>query len=254
MITVDRPTERRTAWLQYLVVVLTFTGLLWFTVGSLRLVLLLLPPLLLIAGYRSWLVERLSPRLAQYYGHAVVAGAADRIVRQFATNDHLFEQWTAAGAPASRLVAAHPDQITAGMTRLRAAGPPARRMRPAARAANRTTAAALGLTLGAVLGQAPIGTPTLPIVLALVVVFRVVVSVRNRGQLARVAGAMRTNTRAELTALLNPPWTDRRIAVVEELRRLLDPAPHPARLPELRLIELLLIGGALIGAVVSYLL
>ncbi|BCJ41107.1 hypothetical protein GCM10010168_45950 [Actinoplanes ianthinogenes] len=248
MITVDGPTERRTARIQYVLVALAAAGLLWFTVEDKRLYLMLVPATLLIVGYRSWNVERLSPTLAQYYGHAVVAGAADRIVRQFAVNDHLCEHWTSAGAPTSRLLAAHPGQLAAGMAALRAAGPPPRPMKPAVRATNRTVAAALGVTLGLLIGSAPGWTPVLLIALVVLVVFRVVVAGYNRSRLAVITGAMRTNTKAELTALLDPPWTDRRIAVVQELRRMFDPLPQGRRLPELRMIELLLGGGALAGA------
>ena len=106
-----------------------------------------LSPLLLIAGYRSWNVERLSPLLAQYYGHAVVAGAADRMLLELGADRWLHDTWAAAGAPLTRLSALPADRIAAAMRDLDAAGPAPRELPAGLRAANRVAAVVLGLGL-----------------------------------------------------------------------------------------------------------
>lgn len=78
--------------------------------------------------------------------------------------------------------------------------------------------------------------------------FRAVVATWNRGQIALVAEAMRGNTRNQLMALPAPPWAERRAAVTAELDRLAA-GPGRRRMPELRVIELLMAGGIAAGLV-----
>jgi len=250
MISVDRPTERRTARVQYAAVALTGTALLYLVIDDKWLFAVLVPALLLVALYRSWNVERLSPTLAQFYGHAVVAGAADRMAEEFRADRWLADSW--ADAPLARLLALPPGRIASGMAAVRAAGPWSRPLSAAGQAVNRGAAALFGLTCGAALGwggfartwQVVFGT-------ALIVGFRIVVARHNRRQLAQVVATMRGNPRNELRALLGPPWVDRRTAIAAELTRLVD-GPGPRRMPELRVIELLMGGGVVAGLLVGW--
>jgi hypothetical protein len=250
MIDVDRATERRNARLQFAGLVLVAALLLFFVLDDKLIYLAAVPPLLLIAGYRSWNVERLSPLLAQYYGHAVTAGAADRMLLELGADRWLHDTWAAAGAPLTRLSALPADRIAAAMRDLDAAGPAPRELPSGLRAANRVAAVVLGLGLGGALGwslgrSSALGWPVL-VAVVLAVLSRVLVARRNRAALARIVAAMRTHTRAELTGLLDPTWADRRAAVVRELHRLAD-GPPPRTVPELRVIELLLAGGIVVG-------
>ncbi|GAB1641548.1 hypothetical protein [Krasilnikovia sp. MM14-A1259] len=253
MITVDHPTERRNAGLQYVIVAFALSVLLYLAVDDKRVFAALLVPLLQVALYRSWNVERLSPSLAQHYGHTVVAHGADRMAREFATDSWLHDSWASRGAPLARLLALQPGQITSKMEVLDAAGPPRRTMSAAGRAVNRTAAALLGLTLGWVVGWGWFALPW-PILAGLVmlVAWRAVLAAYNRWQLGRLTATIRTNTRAELEALLAPPWAGRLMAVSRELDRLLAPSAGARRVPELRVIELLLAGGIVLGAVVGW--
>jgi len=252
MITVDRPTERRNAVIQYLIQSATLIALSWFLADDKRYVAVLAGPLLVLTAYRSVNVERLSPRLADYYAHAVVAGAADAMLREFAADRWLHDSWAAAGAPLAELRMLTPDRLVAARGELTAAGPPPRTTGAAARAANRAAALVIGVLLGGPLGWAlghgGFALPW-PLVVApvLVVIFRLAVARHNGRQTDRVAAAMRANTRAELAALLAPPWTDRRVAVVGELRRLLVIGPARPPTAELRTIELLLAAGIAAG-------
>jgi hypothetical protein len=249
VIDVDRLTDRRNARIQYVIVALVSSALLYLAVGDPGVFAALIVPLLLVTLYRSWNVERLSPPQAQYYGHTVVARAADRMVAQFAVDGWLSGSWTAAGAPLARVLALPPAQLAASMAALAAAGPPQPAMRAAGRVVNRTAAVLLGLSLGGVLGWGGfVLSWPVPVALVLLLAFRSVVAAHNRRQLDRIAAAMRAHPRAELAALLAPPWTDRRDAVVRELGRLLAGGGPRRRLPELRVVELLLAAGVAAGA------
>jgi hypothetical protein len=252
---VDGPTERRMAVFQFFVVTLTGTVLCWLVIDDKRTVLAILPPLWLTAGYRTWAVERLSPRLTEYYGHAVVAGAADRILGEFRADRWLYDKWAAAGAPITELFTRTPEQIAAAMQALNLAGPPPRRRSETIR----LVAVLVGLLLGGPLGWAlHRGGPSLPwliaIALILTVVSRLAIARHNRARLALVAGAMRANTRAELAALLAPPWADRQTAVAGELRRLLTIARTARPMPELRVVELLTAGSVVAGVTAGFLI
>ncbi|GIF23185.1 hypothetical protein BJ973_000459 [Actinoplanes tereljensis] len=252
MITVDRPAERRTARLQFLVqavfaAVLLYlaTDYFWWLIG----------PLLLVLLYRSWAVERLSPRLEQYYGHAVVSGAADRMAAEFAGDDWLRDSWARAGVPVSGLLAQPPGRIAARMAKLRTAGPAPRSVSTAVLVLNRVGTVLLGLALGGALAVTGrhLTWPAWA-ALVLVVVSRVGVAVGNRRQTARVVDVMRSRPREELAALLAPPWGHRRAAMAVELDRLLGPGPLPHRPPEPRIVELLLAGSIVLGVMTGWLL
>ncbi|GAA1636649.1 hypothetical protein [Actinoplanes couchii] len=252
---IDRSTERRVAWLQYTIVALTGTVLLFFAVDDKGLYAVMVPLLLLIAGYRTWTVERLSPRQADFYAHAVVGGAADRMLDELRSDRWLHDLWAA--APLSRLLVLPPERIGAAMTALRAAGPPSRPMSTGTRAADRGAAVLLGGVLGGALGWAagragPYLTWSVAVALVLVVVFRVVVAAHNRRQLARMTARMRADPRAELAGLLAPPWENLRTAVTQELHRLATADSLPRRMPDLRVTELLMAGGMAAGFLATW--
>ena len=86
---------------------------------------------------------------------------------------------------------------------------------------------------------------------------RLAIKVYNNGRLVWIADSMRTNTRNELIALLDPPWRAPRTAAVAELRRLAGHAagPAPVRQPaELRVLGVLTSGGLVVGMVAGIVL
>ena len=257
MIEVDRPTERRNAAIQYVVVAVTAAVLLNFVVADKRLYVLLLGPLLLIVLYSSWKAERLSPTQARSYGHAAVTGAADVIADAFRSDPWLLSTWPE--APIDRLLVVPPDGIAAGMAVLRAAGPYVRPLTAAVRVANRLGAAVLGLALGGVLGHSAsvlglgglsLGWPAAT-AFVLLVTFRLYAATRNRRRRARLAVTMRASAREVLKVLLDPPWANHKAAIAQELQRLLD-GPGPRRLPELRVTNLLLAAGGMAGLMAGW--
>jgi hypothetical protein len=269
VIDADRAAEWRTAWLQFAVLVLVAAVLLYLISPDKGLYAETVPPLLLVLGYRLVTVERLAPRLAQLYARAVVARAADSMLRLLATDRWLRDAWSQAGAPLIRLQVLPGERLEAAMRTLARDRYPSRRLTGPLHAANRVVALALGLGLGGlfawaaagtVCGRSPLALPTTlpgPIwaAVVLVVAARSAAAWYNRRRLTAVAEAMIANTRGELAALLAPPWTDRRVAVLGELDRLAEhgelvAAPRP--LPELHVVDLLLAGGVAAGLVAGW--
>jgi hypothetical protein len=264
MIDVDRDTERRNARLQFAALLLLFAVLLYFAVPDKRVYAALVPPLLLVVGYRAWAVERFSPLLAQSYARAAVAGGGDVIVHMLGTDAWLGAMWSRSGTPLTRLCAVPGDRLSAALSALDRDRYPSRRLAGPLHPGNRLAALALGILLGGAASWAAtriscsrplpalLGALHWPVWIALlvVVVSRLVVAVHNRGQLARITAAMRSNTHPELTHLLDPPWRGRRAAVVAELNRLGEHADGIAAerpVPELRVIDLLLAAGVVVG-------
>ncbi|MFY1659701.1 hypothetical protein [Micromonospora sp. WMMD1274] len=252
----DRPTEWRIALLQFVVLAAAGSALLYVAVDEFAV---MVGPLLLILLYRTCNVEYLSLRLEQYWAHSAVAGGADRMAQEFATDQWLHDSWVRTGAPVPRLIAVPADRLAARMAELRAAGPAQRAVPPAVRILNRAAAVLLGSVLGTTLGATlEVSTISLlwpaAVAAVLVVAFRAAVAVYNRRQVARVAAAMRTGPRDELTGMLAPPWAHRRAATIRELFRLLDAGPIPRRPPELRVIELLMVLAVAFGALAGFLL
>lgn len=256
MITVDRPTEWRSALLQFAVLAAAGSALLYVAVDEFAV---MVGPLLLILLYRTCNVEYLSPRLEQYYAHSAVAGGADRMAQEFAADQWLHDSWVRVGAPVPRLLAVPADRLAARMAELHAAGPAQRAMPTAVRILNRAAAVLLGSVLGTTLGATlEVSAISLlwpaAVAAVLVVAFRTAAAVYNRRQIARVGTVMRTRPRDELTGMLAPPWAHRRAATARELFRLLDAGPIPRRPFELRVIELLMALAVAFGALAGLLL
>lgn len=268
---VDRDTERRNAWVQLAALLAVFAVLLYFAVPDKHAYLILVPPLLLTLGYRSWAVERFSPSLAQSYARAAVGGGADAILDALRTRDYLRDAYSRAGADIPRLFALDPTRLAEAMRAVRADRYPDRRLPGPWHLANRVWAVVLGSALGcAVIAAAGAldgcasgsAVPRLlrllpwPAWVALVGVplFRLIVRGYNQRMLARVAAGVRSNPVAELDALLSPPWRGRQSATVTELNRLADHAyrtaqPRPG--PELRAVSLLIVVGISSGALAT---
>jgi hypothetical protein len=268
MIDVDRDTERRNARLQLAALLLLFAVLLYFAVSDKRVYAALVPPLLLVVGYRAWAVERFSPLLAQSYARAAVAAGGHVIVRLLATDAWLGKTWSRSGAPLARLSALPGDRLSAALSALDRDRYPSRRLAGPLHLVNRLAAVALGILLGGAASWAAtrvscgrplaalLGALHWPVWVALLVVVagRVAVAVHNRGQVARITAAMRSNAHPELTHLLDPPWRGRREAVVAELNRLAEHAEGTASarpVSELRAIDLLLAAGVVAGFVAA---
>jgi hypothetical protein len=266
MIEVDRETERRNAWRQYGVGVLVAGVLLWFVTDDKVLYCVILAVGALVLGYRHWTVERFSPTLAQHYGHQVVIGAADAMLAVFARDAWLRDSWSRDGAPLDRLLRLDSRALSAAVAALHADGFPVRRLHGPFQVVNRMVAAVLGFVPGVVLGYVLTrvgvtwsGWTVWPVVVAavLAVTGRLVISVYNNGRLAWIADSMRTNTRNELVALLDPPWRGRKEAVVEELRRLAAHAVGTApgrQPPELRVLTRLTVSGLVAGGLAGIVL
>jgi hypothetical protein len=263
MIEVDRETERRNAWRQYAAGLLVVGVLLWFAIDDKVVFALLLVAAVPVLGYRHWTVERFSPTLAQYYGHQVVISAATEMLTVFGRDAWLRDTWSRDGAPLDPLLRLDLRQLSAAVTALRTDGLPVRRLRGSIEVVNRAVAAVLGFVPGVILGYAlnhlgvswP-GWTVWPVVVAavLAVTVRLMIKVYNDRRLAWVGNSMRTNTRNELMALLDPPWRARKDAVVAELHRLAARAAGtaPARqAPELRVLTMLILGGLVTGGLAA---
>jgi hypothetical protein len=255
VIDVDGATERRTASLNSVGLLGLFATLLFLVTPDKRLYLALAPALVVLLGYRIWLVERFSPQVAQAYARAAVSRTGEALLAVLRTDPYLADAWSRAGVNLYRLAALPPDRLAEAMRALRRDRYPIPRLAEPLHTLNRLLAVVLGVGQGLAASWAVAGAPLPPLPwpvwlgLVLLVGSQLGVWWHNRWQLARVAALVAAAPRAELTELLAPPWWRRLQATVVELNRLADHAAGTARrlpLPELRVVELLVAGG--IGA------
>ena len=244
--------QRRHPWRRYLVLLLILAAMLWFAVDDTALFVVLLPGLALLIGYREWAAGLFAPSAAQREARAGVLAGGAAIWAAFARDEDLRDSWIHAGVPMDRLLDLSPEAVAGAIEALRREPLPGRRLAGAAHTLNRAVAVGLGLaaggTLARLLDEDDVASPPwwLWLLLAVVLVARAGSAALDRARIAWSADAMRADPGTELAALTGA----RQGAVVAELTRLSSFAPTRV-VPEPRVLDLLLLAGALLGLIIG---